>query len=132
MKEVYNSETIQCKELLRKTAKTYYKKGTLKTNENIQDALITWLITSSPSFGHEKNCQVEHYFPTNFLCRVIKGWLSTALSVVSRLFRSFTLPPSILNAGRQLVIFKCPTQLKPQICYLFLTSSQQQKNLIRK
>ena len=41
MKEVYNSETIQCKELLRKTAKTYYKKGTLKTNENIQDALIT-------------------------------------------------------------------------------------------
>ena len=25
----------------------------------------------------------------------------------------------ILNAGRRLVIFKCPTQLKPQICDLF-------------
>ena len=24
-------------------------------------------------FGHGKNYQVEHYFPPNFLCRVIKG-----------------------------------------------------------
>ena len=32
MKQVYYSETIQCKELLRKTAKTYDKKSTLKTN----------------------------------------------------------------------------------------------------
>ena len=24
-------------------------------------------------FWHEKNCQVQHYFPANFLWRVIKG-----------------------------------------------------------
>ena len=24
-------------------------------------------------FDHEKNCQIEHNFPANFLCRVIKG-----------------------------------------------------------
>ena len=49
---------------------------------------ITWLMTSCPSFGHEKNYQVEHYFTANFLCRVIKGWLSTALGLVFRLCRS--------------------------------------------
>ena len=79
------------------------------------------MMTSCPTFGHEKDYQVEHYFLSNFLCRVIKGLLSTTLGLVSRLFRSFSLPPSVLNAGRQLVIFKCPTQLKPQICHLFLT-----------
>ena len=25
------------------------------------------------SFGHEKNYQVEHYFPANFPCYVMKG-----------------------------------------------------------
>ena len=30
-------------------------------------------MTSSPSFGHEKIYQVEHYFPANVLCRVING-----------------------------------------------------------
>ena len=44
----------------------------------------------------------------NFLCRVIKGWLSTALGLVSRLFCSCSLPPQILNARRQLVIFNAP------------------------
>ena len=78
---------------------------------------------SCPSFGHYKNYQVEHYFATIFHCRVIKSRPSTALSLVSRLFRSCSLSPSILNAGRQLVILKCPTQPKPQICYLFLTQS---------
>ena len=72
-------------------------------------------------FWSWKNFQVEHYLPANFLCRVIKGWLSTALGLVSRLFRSCSLPPYILNAGRQLAIFQCPTKLKPEICYLFLT-----------
>ena len=28
-------------------------------------------MTLSPSLGHEKNYQVEHYFPENFLCRVM-------------------------------------------------------------
>ena len=35
---------------------------TLKTNLNIQNALITWLMTSCPSFGNEKSVQVEHYW----------------------------------------------------------------------
>ena len=61
------------------------------------------------------------YFPANFVCRVMKGWLFKALGPVSRLFRLCSLPPLSLNAGRKLVIFKCPTHLKPQICYLFLT-----------
>ena len=29
-------------------------------------------MTSCPSFSHEKKYQVEHYFPANFLCRLIK------------------------------------------------------------
>ena len=33
--------------------------------------------------------------------------------VVSQLFRQ------LLNTVRQLIIFRCPTQLKPQICYFF-------------
>ena len=78
-------------------------------------------MTSRPSFGHEKNYQVEHYFPANFLCHVMKRQLFTALGLVSRLFRSCSLPPGILNARRNLAIFKCPTQPKPQICYLLLT-----------
>ena len=44
-------------------------------------------------FGDEKNYLVEHYFPANILCRVKKGWLSTALGLVSRLFRSPPLTP---------------------------------------
>ena len=48
------------------------------------------------------------------LPRVIKSRPSTALSLVSRLFRSCSLSPSILNAGRQLVILKCPKQPKLQ------------------
>ena len=47
--------------------------------------LLLLTITSCPSFG-KKNCQVEHYFPANFLCRVMKRQLSTALGLVSRLF----------------------------------------------
>ena len=91
-----------------------------KTKLNIQNALITWLMTSFPFFGHEK---------------------ISSRTLLSRKFslpcdRSFTLyspRPSLptislmfithlnFNAGRQLVIFKCPTQLKLQICYLYLT-----------
>ena len=55
-------------------------------------------MTSCPSFGKEKNYQVEHYFPANFLCRVMKRQRSKALGLVSRLFRSCSLPPQILNA----------------------------------
>ena len=128
------------------------------SNWKEEAAVQKWIkvkqVMSCPSFGHEKDYQVEHYyfrhktvktndkirrfgvvitplsrknvfnhpyFPANLLCRVTKGWLCTAHGLVSRLFRSCSLPPWILNAGRQLVIFKCPTQLKPQICYLFLT-----------
>jgi len=85
------------------------------------------MMTSCPSFGHYKNYQVEHYFPTNFHCRVIKSRPSTALSLVSRLFRSCSLSPSILNAGRQLVILKCPKQPKLQKCYLFLIRKWNEK-----
>ena len=74
--------------------------------------MITWLMKSCPSFGHYKNYQVEHYFATIFHCRVIKSRPSTALSLVSRLFRSCSLSPSILNAGRQLVIFEMPQTTK--------------------
>ena len=81
-------------------------------------------MTSCPSFGHYKNYQVEHYSPTNFHYRVIKRRLSTALGLVSRLFRSCSLSPWILNTRRQLVILKCPTQPKPQIYYLFLIRQQ--------
>ena len=76
---------------------------------------------SVPLLVMRKNYQVENYFPANFLCRVMKRQLFTALGLVSRLLRPCSLPPQILNAGRKLVIFKCPTQPKPQICYLFLT-----------
>ena len=47
--------------------------------------LLLLTITSGPSFG-KKNCQVEHYFPANFLCRVMKRQLSTVPGLVSRLF----------------------------------------------
>ena len=47
--------------------------------------LLLLTITSCPSFG-KKNCQVEHYFPANFLCRVMKRQLSTVPGLVSRLF----------------------------------------------
>ena len=43
-------------------------------------------------FWSWKNFQVEHYLPANFLCRVIKGWLSTALGLVSRLSLMFITP----------------------------------------
>ena len=49
-------------------------------------------------------------------CRVIKRRLSTAFGLVCRLFAHVHCPLKILNAGRQLVIFKCPTQPKP-ICF---------------
>ena len=78
-------------------------------------------MTSCPSLSHENNYQEEHQFPANFLCRVMKRLFSTALGLVSRLFRSRSLPPLILNVVRKLVIFKFPTQPKPQICYLFST-----------
>ena len=78
-------------------------------------------MTPCPSFGKGKNCQVEYYFPANFLCRVMKRQLSTALGLVSRLFRSCSLPPQILNSGRKLVIFKRSTQPKPLMCYFILT-----------
>ena len=41
---------------------------------------------SCPSFGKEKNCHVKNYFSANFLCRVMKRQLSTALGLVSGLF----------------------------------------------
>ena len=55
-----------------------------------------------PSFGSDKNYQVEHYFPANFLFRVMKRQLSTALGLVSWRFRPCSLPPYVLNAGRYL------------------------------
>ena len=70
-------------------------------------------MTSCLSFGNEKNYQVEHRFPANFLCRVMKRRPSTALGLVSQLFRSCSLPPQILNAARKLVIFRSSTQPKP-------------------
>ena len=43
-------------------------------------------MTSCPSFGHEKNFQVGHYFPANFVCRVMKGWLFKVPGPVSDFF----------------------------------------------
>ena len=40
-------------------------------------------MTSCPTFGHEKNYQVEHYFPANFLGRVMKRQFPTALGLAS-------------------------------------------------
>ena len=40
---------------------------------------------------------------------------------LANLWRKMYFSPLHFNAGRKLVIFKCPTQPKPQICYLFLT-----------
>ena len=50
-------------------------------------------MTSCPSFSKEKKYQVGHYFPASFRCRVMKRQLTTALGLVSRLFRSCSLPP---------------------------------------
>ena len=36
-----------------------------------------------PLLVMKKNYQVEHYFPANFLCRVMKRQLSTVLGLVS-------------------------------------------------
>ena len=43
--------------------------------------------------GAEFNSVCRKYSPSNFLCRVTKRQLSTALSLVSRLFRSCSLLP---------------------------------------
>ena len=92
------SETIQCKELLRKTAKTcqlmtkrYFKNELkhFKRFDHVTDDVMSL-------FWSWKNYPVEQYFPANFLCRVIKGWLST-----DRLFRSWSL--------RYPLNFKCRT-----------------------
>ena len=78
-------------------------------------------MTSCSSFGHEKNYQVEHYFPANFLCRLIKTLTlysplpslpTFSLMFITRLnFKCQQEPIKwVPDAGRQLVIFKCPTQ----------------------
>ena len=90
------SRMIQCKDFQKKKQRklaNLWRKMYFKNERNIQNVLITWLMTSSPSFGHEKHYQVEHYFPANFLCRVMKRQLFTALGLVSQLFRSCSLPP---------------------------------------
>ena len=67
--------------------------------KKIQNPLITWLMTSCPSFAREKSYQLEHYFPANFLCRVIKGWLSTALALVSLKFEMSDVNWLFLNTS---------------------------------
>ena len=42
-------------------------KKDFKNERKIQNALITCLMPSRPYFGHQKNCQEEHYFPADFL-----------------------------------------------------------------
>ena len=61
-----------------------YFKNELKHSKRFDQ--VTDDVTSL--FWSWKNYQVKHYFPANFLCLVIKSWLSTALGLVSRLFRS--------------------------------------------
>ena len=65
-------------------------------------------MTSRPSFGHEKNYQVEHYFPANFLGRVKKAWLSTALGLVSQLFRSCSFTPLNFKYRTSTVFLNAP------------------------
>ena len=89
------SKTIQCKELLRKITETWqfmtkkYFKNELKHSKRFNH------VTDDVMSLFWSNYEVEHYFPANCLCRMIKGWISTAfgLGLVSRLFRSRSLPP---------------------------------------
>ena len=90
------SRVIQCKDFQKKKQQklaNLWRKMCFKNDlSNIQNALITWLMTSRPSFGHEKNYQVEHYFPANFLCRLMKRQLFTALNLVSWRFAHVLYP----------------------------------------
>ena len=62
------------------------------------------------------NYQVEHYsLPCDERLTLYSPWPS--LVTFSLMF----ITPLTLNAGRQLVIFKCSTQPKCQICDYILT-----------
>ena len=65
-------------------------------------------MTSCLSFGNEKNYQVEHRFPANFLCRVIKRRPSTALGLVSQLFRSCSFTPLNFKYRTSTVFLNAP------------------------
>ena len=89
-------KTIQCKNLLRKTAKTCQfmrKKVLLKQTKKFKTLWSRDLWRHVPVLVLKKKNQVENYFPTNFLCYALKGWFSTALGLVSLLLRSCSLPP---------------------------------------
>ena len=59
---------------------------------------------SCPFFGYEKNCQVEHYFSANFLCRVMKRQ-SYSPRPSFPTFSLMLIAPLILNSGRKLRLF---------------------------
>ena len=66
----------------------YFKKELKysKRSDHVTDDVMSHLVM-------KKNYQVVHHFPANFLCLVMKRRRSTALGLVSRLFRSCSLPP---------------------------------------
>ena len=47
-----------------------------KRSDHVTDDVMSF-------FGNKKYYQVEHYFPANFLCRVMKRQFSTAIGLVS-------------------------------------------------
>ena len=49
----------------------YFKNEPKYSNIHVTDDVMSL-------FDNEKNCQVEHYFPANFLCRVMKRQLSNS------------------------------------------------------
>ena len=85
---------MQCEELLKKQQKL----TNLKQKRYFKNELKYWKTLWSRDWWRHvpllvmKKYQVENYFPANFLYRVIKSWLSTALGLVSRPFRSCQKP----------------------------------------
>ena len=65
----------------------------LKLSNLVDSHVFHVFHVSCLSFGNEKNYRLEHHFPANFLCRMVKRRPSTALGLVSQLFRSCSYYP---------------------------------------
>ena len=102
-----------CREKQQKLATLWQKRYFKNKVKHVMSLLRSWKRLSEHYFGHKtvktndkirrlgvvmtpfsrKNVFNHAYFPAHLLCRVIKGWLSTALGLVSRHFSSCSLPP---------------------------------------